>query len=115
MTPEEYNKYLSNRTLQIICIPMEIPVKETIGKSVLGLMCPQIPYVTDHGAIPLLQGYAQDGCPVDCGKNWTREHMDLMLERVPHQSANRKKAEKRPCASFAKRLRTRLNTNTPVW
>ena len=55
-------------------------------------MCPQIPYATDHGVIPLLQGYVQDGCPVDCGKNWTREHMEVILERGPHKSSNGKKA-----------------------
>ena len=67
MTPEEYNFYLSAQLCNNQCIPTEILVKETIGKSRLGLMCPQLPYAVDRDAIPLLQGYADDGCPVDCG------------------------------------------------
>ena len=55
------------------------------------MMCLQLPYATDHGDSPLLLGYALDGCPVDCGKNWTRKHMELVLERGPHRSANGKK------------------------
>ena len=73
-------------------IPSEIPVQETIGKSLLGLMCPQLLYAVHHDTIPLLQGYAQDKCPVDCGKDWSREHIDLMPERGPHRSANGKRA-----------------------
>ena len=55
-------------------------------------MCPQLQYAVDHDAIPLLQGYANDGCPVDCGKDWTAEHIELMLKRGPHLSATREKS-----------------------
>ena len=55
-------------------------------------MCPQLPYTVDHDAIPLLQGYARYGCPVDCGADWTAEHIELMLERGPHRSATGKAA-----------------------
>ena len=61
MTPEEYNSYLSAHLCNNQCIPTEILVKETIGKSRLGLMCPQLPYAVDHDAIPLLQGFADNG------------------------------------------------------
>ena len=50
-----------------------------------------------HDAIPLLQGYAQDGFPVNCGGDWSRENIELMLERGPHRSANRKKAVRQLC------------------
>ena len=73
-------------------IPDEIPVKETIGKSLLVLMCPQIPYAKDHEAIPLLHGYAEDGCPVGCCEYWTRDHIKLVLKRGPHRSTLGKKA-----------------------
>ena len=46
----------------------------------------------DHDAIPLLKGYAQDGRPLDCGKDWSRKNIELMLEREPHWSANGKNA-----------------------
>ena len=92
MTPEEYDSYLAAQLQKSECIPTEIPVKETIGKSHLGLMCPQLPYAVDHDAIPLLQGYANDGFPVDCAKDWTAEHIELMLERGPRCSDTGEKA-----------------------
>ena len=55
-------------------------------------MCPQLPYVLYHDAIPILNGYDNDGCPVDCGDNRSQDHIKLMLKRGPHQSAMGKKA-----------------------
>ena len=71
MTTEEYNSYLAAQLRNNKGIPIEIPVKDTIGKSHLGLMCPQLPYAVGQDTIPLLQGYANDGCPVDCGEDWS--------------------------------------------
>ena len=65
----------------------DIPVVPTIGKLHLGLMCPQHPYAGAHDAIPILHNYAENGCPVDCGDNWSLEHIMLMLRRGPHRSA----------------------------
>ena len=65
---------------------------ETIGKYLMGLMYPQLPYAVHHDAIHLLQGYAQYVCPVDCWKYLLREHIEIMLERGPNWSANGKKA-----------------------
>ena len=67
MTTEEYNSYLKTKLKNSDTIPAKFLVRETIVKSLLGLMCPNSPYAEDHEAIPLLQGYARDGCPVDCG------------------------------------------------
>ena len=39
-----------------------------------------------HDAIPLLETYVH-GCPVDCGKPWTRQHILLALKRGAHISA----------------------------
>ena len=61
-----------------------------MGKSLLGLMCPQLTYELHYDSIPLLQGYAQDGCLVDCGEDWLREHIEIMIKRGPHRSSNRK-------------------------
>ena len=78
---------------------MEITVKAKIGNYFLDLMCPQLPYAVNYDSIPLLQGYAQDGCPVDYGEDWSCEHIELILKRGIHRSANR------PCANSAKRHR----------
>ena len=73
-------------------IPAKFPVRETIGKLLLGLMCPNPPYAKYHNAIPLLQGYAHDGCPVDYREDCSREHIDMMLQRGQYRSAISKKA-----------------------
>ena len=92
MTPAEQDSYIKQSLKNNTCLTNDILVKETIGKSQLGLMCPQPPYATEHDAIPLLKGYAQNGCPVDCGEDWSLEQIILLLKRGPHRSANCKKA-----------------------
>jgi hypothetical protein len=72
-------------------IPQELPIKTKIGK--FGLMWPR-QYALDHEASDLLSSYAELGCPVDCGPNWTQQHIKLALERGPHISAKNKQAEK---------------------
>ena len=67
-------------------LPAELPVKETIG-TCLGLMRPQSVFAGNHPAIPILRDYALVGCPVDCGPDWTREKIELLLQRAPHRSA----------------------------
>ena len=111
MTPKEYDSYLAAHICNNQFIPTEIPVKETIGKSHLGLMCPQVPFAVDHDAIPLLQGYEENGCPFDCGEAWSADHIELMLERVPRCSATRENSY----GSYDKKRRTRSRTITPVW
>ena len=55
MAQEEYEKYLSAKLQNNDNIPMEIPVKETVSKYLLGLMFPQLTYAVDFDAMPLLQ------------------------------------------------------------
>ena len=38
-------------------------------------------------AAPELLRYAQNGCPVDCGRNWTKEELIAAIEKGAHQSA----------------------------
>ncbi len=84
LTPEELNEALSKELHKHVDdIPPEIPVQSTIGK----LMQPRPPFAVDHEAIPLLHAYAEHGCPVDCGEDWTLEHIELMLRRGPHKSS----------------------------
>ena len=75
------------------CFPEDPPVKDTIGKSIR-LMEPRLPYAVDHEAIPLLEGYARGGCLVDCGPEWSKEHILAMLVRGPHKSTMAKAAIK---------------------
>ena len=37
-------------------------------------------------AVALLQ-YASDGCPLDCGQDWTIAQMEVAIHKGPHQSA----------------------------
>ena len=41
----------------------------------------------EHPASEMLLNYADEGCPVDCGKNWTHEHIEAALLHGPHKSA----------------------------
>ena len=64
--------------------PKEIPVKETIGKC--SLMFPRL-FAACHPASSLLQDYSDNGCPVDCGEDWTLEKILALMEKGPHKSA----------------------------
>ena len=71
-------------------IPSTIPVADDIGK--LGLMWPR-GLAKSHEAAPLLNNFSDEGCPVDCGTNWTNEHIMAALIRGPHISAKSKEAK----------------------
>ena len=91
-TPIEHEKDVVRALEQSPDIPSEIPVKNTIGK--LRLMEPHPPFGINHDTIPLLNRYAKEGCPVKCGKPWSRATIELLLRRGPHRSAMIKKAVK---------------------
>ena len=88
MTPTEEKNYIKNHIDNNDFFPTDIPVKSTIGKL---LMWPQ-PIPFHHKAIPMLNLYAKNGCPVECGTNWSREHIELLLHRGPHRSSTGKDA-----------------------
>ena len=45
-------------------------------------------YATHHPATPLLEKYARNGCPVDCGPRWTKEQIEAaILQHGPYKSA----------------------------
>jgi hypothetical protein len=44
--------------------------------------------VLDHQAGPHLLQYALDGCPVDCGDDWTLEQLEAAIRNGAHASAN---------------------------
>ena len=91
-TPAEETELLHQEISACAELHTGMPTKNTIGTLQHGLMCPQPPYAMTHAATPLLMRYATHGCPVDCGKNWSRDHILLMLRRGPHQSALARKA-----------------------
>lgn len=64
-------------------------LNDEIGKR--SLMHPRS-HALQHDAAPLLHTYATKGCPVHCGKDWSREHIIQLLRRGPHKSAKSKKA-----------------------
>ena len=55
------------------------------------LMNPQT-NAMNHPATDLLQHYADNGCPVDCGKDWSREHIETLLQKGPHKSSTSQEA-----------------------
>jgi hypothetical protein len=44
--------------------------------------------VLDHPAGPDLLQYALDGCPVDCGNDWTLKQLEAAILNGAHSSAN---------------------------
>ena len=86
MTAEALNKTLEEEEL----LPKVGTVDKTIGESKMdndiGLMFPS-ELVREHPAFPILYDYAKEGCPVDCGPNWTEEHILRALQRGNHPSA----------------------------
>ena len=88
-TPQEATNNLLSAINTDQNIPSDVDVKSNIGK--LKLMDPQQLCMT-HPAAPLLQSYANSGCPVDCGPNWSLDHIQLLLKQGPHISGKNTKA-----------------------
>ena len=85
-------KQLANDALESeTSIPTDIPVREVVGK--LGLMHPTS-HALEHEAAEMLLDWADKGCPVDTGPDWSLEQIEEALKRGPHQSANEKEAAK---------------------
>ena len=108
MTEEDYATYVHTSLKNNTNIPGKLPMKVAIGKCVLGLMEPQLTYARDHDVTPLLKGYAQDRCLFECGEDWTREHIELMLKKRPHRSALGKKAVRQLCQETNDKMFTNI-------
>ena len=87
--PEEMERMLADTIKNEDSIPDDIPIKEHIGK--LGLMWPRT-FSTQHDAAPLLNNYATQGCPVNCGEDWDKDHIIAALQHGAHKSARSKEA-----------------------
>eukprot|EP00957_Ditylum_brightwellii_P122622 9351186-Ditylum_brightwellii.AAC.1 len=67
LTPAKLDLPIQTTIKQEESIPDEANIKETVGMY-KGLMWPRT-FATDQPAAPLLQNYAKQGCPMDCGPN----------------------------------------------
>jgi len=45
------------------------------------------PSISHHPAYATLFQYTTEGCPVDCGAGWSKEHLEAAIQRGPHASA----------------------------
>ena len=45
-----------------------------------------------HAAAALIDAHSEAGCPVDCGPDWTPEHIDAAIRCGAHPSADSKEA-----------------------
>lgn len=91
LTPEEQYKAIKQAFYMQDTIPEHDELLEAIGKSAPKVMDPQERAMW-HDAAQLLQHYADNGCPVDCGEDWTQEEIEALLQRGPHVSAKSKEA-----------------------
>ena len=66
-------------------IPQETDLKDTIGK-IQSLVLP-CNHALDHAAAALITSYANDGCPTDCGPDWSQDHIKAAIKKGPHTSA----------------------------
>jgi hypothetical protein len=92
ITKKEVSLELQRIVKEEVSIPTDVQsIKGDIGKTNISLMRPSGPALK-HPASEMLLDYADNGCPVDCGKNWSREHIEAALLRGPHISAKSQEA-----------------------
>ena len=92
LSPEEYDLYLNQQVAAMDCAPEEAPVRDSLGKSRVQLMQPRLPVGISHAALPLLLDFATNGCPVDCGPDWSKQRILLTMKRGAHKSTYDNKA-----------------------
>jgi len=86
MSSEEQNAAIRAAFTNDDTMPKEKELKDAIGK---------MPSLVElhhkallHAAASLNNAYAQDGCPADCGPDWTQDHIEEALRKGPHSSAD---------------------------
>ena len=87
LSPVEINQEVHNAIEKEECFPKHIPIKQSIGKTML----PRT-FALTHPAATLITDWGLNGCPVDCGENWSHVHILAALRRGPHKSAKSKEA-----------------------
>lgn len=92
MTAEEHNAAIHQAFVNDDTIPQETELRNAIGK-IPSLVTPQKEALL-HAAAKLNDAYAKNGCPADCGPDWTQEHVEAALLKGPHLSADAPEALK---------------------
>ena len=65
------------------------PTQSEFPTKIHGLMFPRND-VLKHPAARMLLKWATDGCPVDCGKPWSIERIQVAIDKVTHLSVQSK-------------------------
>ncbi len=87
MTPDEAASLTAKAIDQRINdLPNVAGQKDLLGKKPRSLMIPRT-YAKGHPAFDLLHDYAEHGCPVDCGPDWTMPQLLEALNYGAHPSA----------------------------
>jgi hypothetical protein len=86
MTGEEQNAAIRQAFVNNDTMPHEKELKDAIGK-IPSLVTPRNEALL-HAAAELIDAYSKNGCPADCGPDWTQEHVEAALLKGPHSSAN---------------------------
>jgi len=89
-TKESYKKHEPTRTQKHApdnTTPMELNPIQSKYKPVPHHHMMPAPSIKHHPAFEMLLDYASAGCPIDCGPDWSTEHITAAIERGPHLSA----------------------------
>ena len=89
MTAKEQNAAIWAAFANEDTLPKEKDLLDTIGK-IPSLIEPHKEALL-HAAAALIDAYSQDSCPpVNCGPDWTPEHIEAAIHRGAHISADSK-------------------------
>jgi len=83
-------KYIPRPTLRKVPNEKDDASGRENGKF-MGFMCPRGPAL-DHPFAETLLSYAENGCRVDCGDNWSKQQIEEAVRRGPHKSAREAEA-----------------------
>lgn len=86
MTAEEQNAAIRQAFTNDDTMPKERELRDAIGKTRPSLVHPREQALL-HRAAALIDAYSKDGCPADCGADWTKEQIEAAIRRGPHPSA----------------------------
>ena len=84
LTPEEERATIRTAFYEDDTIPKEKVLNSALGKR--PKLVRPTSFAQKHPAAALLDAYS-DGCPTNCGPDWTQEHIEAALRRGPHPSA----------------------------
>ena len=85
LTPEEERATIRTAFYEDDTVPKEQILTSALGKHRPKLVRPSL-HAKHHPAAALLDVYS-NGCPTNCGPDWSKEHIEAALRRGPHPSA----------------------------